>query len=134
MQLVFSRLPEFSEDLQLRTNMKVIYQSNNNLTKFSLFVNFIFNFLYLVIFQKLKMRTGVVDQNSSRSSKRKGRTVSHSKHSHHKVDASSVPNSYAAALGEILRYNFLCVLPFLSSVTLHVQVLDIFHCTLQKVK
>lgn len=63
-QLVFTRLPEFSENQHIRMSIK-----------------------------KLKMRTGVVDQNSSRASKRKGRSITHSKHGHHKSALSQPPDS-----------------------------------------
>lgn len=70
-QLVFTRLPEFSEDHQMRSNMK-----------------------------KLKMRTGAVDQNSSRSSKRKNRVLSHNKRNHHKVDSIPTSDSQSTTIEE----------------------------------
>lgn len=58
-QLLFTRLPEFSEDQQIGMSLR-----------------------------KLKMRPGVVDQGSSRSSKRKNRAVSQSQPAPHKTNAS----------------------------------------------
>lgn len=69
-QLVFTRLPEFSEDQQIRMSLK-----------------------------KLKMRAGVVDQNSSRLSKRKNRPVSHSNQNYRKVNSSSSPHSQLQSPG-----------------------------------
>ncbi|KAK3910453.1 Golgi-specific brefeldin A-resistance guanine nucleotide exchange factor 1 [Frankliniella fusca] len=65
-QLVFTRLPEFSEN-HIRMGIK-----------------------------KLKMRTGVVDQNSARASKRKGRSATHTRSFHHKSALSQLPNSTSA--------------------------------------
>ncbi|XP_034244436.1 Golgi-specific brefeldin A-resistance guanine nucleotide exchange factor 1 isoform X2 [Thrips palmi] len=70
-QLVFTRLPEFSEDHQIRSSMK-----------------------------KLKMRTGAVDQNSSRASKRKTKAIGYNKHGHQKVDSISTSDPHITNLEE----------------------------------